>query len=579
MNKFDTNLAKLQECLKEKGLKSYIIFVQDYHLSEYTHEYFSLERKNVCSFLGSDGYVLVTQDKAYLYTDGRYWMEAEIELKGTNVELVRMGAAGVPSVYDFVKSNDLFPLGFDFRLMSAMQYEKIKDWDIKDVSFFNLVENPTPLPFNKIWKLSDKLLSTTLEERVNTVMDKANSLGAESFLLTTLDDVAYLLGARSSDVPCNPVFYSYLYIDKDRHITLFTDAKEICELNNVEVKPYSEIDNFLIERKDVPTLVDPSRVNAHLYNILTHKVCAENPTVLMKAVKGPVEIKNIKRVHQQDGLAMLKFYKFIKEHSKENLSEMDYSDELKKFRFENKDIFDLSFPTIAGFGQNGAMMHYEPTYENCAICDPKENTFLLVDSGGQYYGGTTDITRTYFFGKPSKEMVRDYTLTLKSVIDLSMTVFMEGSTGTTIDIKARENMWRLGMDYKCGTGHGVGYILNVHEGPNRFYYTRQNSVMLPGMITTIEPGVYKDYRYGIRIENELLTVPAFKTKDGTFYKFEPVTYAPIAVEHLDLMLLSDEEIKYLNDYHKLVNKKLTPLIKDKKLKAFLDKVTKPVVRK
>ena len=301
----------------------------------------------------------------------------------------------------------------------------------------------------------------------------------------------------------------------------------------------------------------------------------------MKAIKGEKEIENTKKIQALDGLALLKFQKYLEENLDKGLSEYDYSEKLKEYRLSNPLCFELSFDTIAAVGANAAQMHYEPTKEVNSKVTSKEIE-LLVDSGGQYYGGTTDTTRTFLVGTPTKEYIHDYTLTLKAVINLSRTIFIKGSDGHTIDIRARSYMWNEGMDYKCGTGHGVGYILNVHEGPNGFRYRAvperdDQGEIVPGMITTIEPGVYKENKYGIRIENNLLCVPAFTTEMGEFYKFETITYVPITLESLDLSLLNKEEIDWINEYHDLVYSKLSPLCDgDKELLKFLKSKTKHI---
>ena len=300
----------------------------------------------------------------------------------------------------------------------------------------------------------------------------------------------------------------------------------------------------------------------------------------MKAIKGPVEIKNIKSIQEIDGLALLKFQKYLEDNLDKNLTEYDYSLKLKEFREESNLLFDLSFNTIASVGKNAAMMHYAPKKDNSSTVNKDEIEFL-VDSGGQYFGGTTDTTRTFLIGKASQEFIHDYTLTLKALIAISSAIFLEKSDGHTLDILARRYFWNEGMDYKCGTGHGVGYILNVHEGPNGLRYKAvperdDQAPIVPGMITTIEPGVYKSGKYGIRIENNLLCVKAFSTSDGNFFKFETITYVPIETKCLDLSIMSDEEVDWLNNYHKLVFSKLSPLIRNNDLLEFLKSKTKEI---
>lgn len=300
----------------------------------------------------------------------------------------------------------------------------------------------------------------------------------------------------------------------------------------------------------------------------------------MKAVKGPKEIENTKRIQAEDGVALLKFIDFLDKHKGEGLSEWDYAVKLGEFRKEGPSYIEDSFETIAATGPNAAMMHYAPSEAKNSLV--KDGPELLVDSGGQYWGGTTDTTRTFLVGNSTPEFIRDYTLTLKSLIALSSCIFLEGSTGRPIDMMAREIMWKNGMDYKCGTGHGIGYLNVVHESPNGFRYRASKgkddgATIVPGMITSIEPGVYKAGKYGIRIENDILAVPAFSTPDGNFFKFENLTYVPIETSCLDLNLLTQEEIDYLNDYHQLVYEKLSPLVSGHLLDVLKEK-TKPVHR-
>lgn len=589
MKQVDINLEKLQAELKANNIKAYIIPVTDYHMSEYTNEYFLKERLSYSSFEGSDGTLLVTQDASYIYTDGRYWIEAIESLKGTKTQLVKMGAPNVPSMYQFIKYNNLYPFAVDFRLLSFHELEIIKNIykftseEIQDKTFRDLL-NLTPMEFSPITQLDSSLLGQTYQEKSQILKDKLKAVSCDSLLLTSLDDIAYLLGFRGSDIKYNPVFYSYLVFNVEGNSILFTDSNDVPSLEGLEIKAYDEIDSYLKKNKTKKFLVDPKKVNAHLISNIKNFEKRDNPTILMKAVKGTIEIENIKKVHELDGVAMLKFINFIEENKKNKLTELEYAEQLKKFRLESKHCYDLSFETIPGFGPNGAMMHYEAREGECAIVDQKQSTFFLVDSGGQYKGGTTDITRTFAFGKPTKEMIKDYTLTLKSVINLSTTLFMKGCAGIALDIKAREIMWKNGMDYKCGTGHGVGYMLNVHEAPNGFRYKivpeRNDSHPLEvGMITTVEPGVYKENKYGIRIENELLCVksPITTHEQDTFYCFEPVTYCPIDMKAVDKNLLTKEEVDYINNYHKTVYKRLYKHVKkDSKLLSLLERLTQSI---
>ncbi|MBQ9266597.1 MAG: aminopeptidase P family protein [Bacilli bacterium] len=579
------NLVKLQETLKKDNLKAYLIVTSDPHNSEYIATYYKSFREYFCPFTGSAGQLLVTQDAAYLFTDGRYWIQAENELKDSGVTLVKVGDKDVPTLDKFIRKNELTPLGCDLSMVTRDFLETLrkKNVNLVDKDYGYLIENRPSLSEEKVWKLREDLYTLTYQEKIDRIIKELDKKGVEACLITPLDEVAYVLNLRGNDIPCNPVFYAYLYISKNNGNHLFINKKKIdFELEGIKIHEYDEIFSFMKKYRDIKTLVDSSRVNARVFHLIYSAVRGKNPSYLMKAIKDEAEIENTKRIQAIDGLALVKFKKYLRENLSKNLTEFDYATKLEEFRRESKELFELSFDTIAAVGSNGAQMHYEPTKEKSSIVNDK-NIELLVDSGGQYYGGTTDTTRTFLIGKPTEEFKHDYTLTLKAVIAVSDAVFIDGSDGHTLDIKAREFMWKEGMDYKCGTGHGVGYMLNVHEGPNGLRYKKvperdDQSPIVPGMITTIEPGVYKEGKYGIRIENNLLCVPAFETDMGVFYKFETITYVPIDVEALNLNELTDQEIEWLNNYHDEVYKKLAPLTKDKELLDFLRNQTRKIFR-
>ena len=580
------NVKLLQEELKKKNLKAYLVFTSDAHDNEYVGKKYLLERLFFSPFSGSAGQVLITQNDAYLFTDGRYWLQAEKELKGSGIKLIKDGDKDVPSLKDFIKENNLYPLGVNLKNISESKYEAFlkSGIQISDASFEYLIDEKLSEEVRKVFKLNDDLVSLNYKEKISIILKEAAKSGARANLVSTLDDIAFILNLRGGDIPRNPVFYSYLYLSKIAGNHLFIDKNKIdFELDDITIHPYEDIFGFLKKHKDIKTLVDPNRVNAKAFKLLNQPLKGRNPSYLMKAIKGEKEILNTKKIQALDGLALLKFQKYLEENIDKNLSEYDYSSKLEEFRKECTLCFDLSFDTIAAVGKNAAMMHYEPTKSNNSVVS-KDDIELLVDSGGQYYGGTTDTTRTFLIGNPTKEFIHDYTLTLKALIAVSSTIFLEGSSGQTIDIKAREFFWKEGMDYKCGTGHGVGYILNVHEGPNGFRYKKvperdDQDPLKEGMITTIEPGVYKQDKYGIRIENNLLCKKAFENDQGRFFKFETITYAPIETMCLDLNMMSDEEIDWLNDYHKMVYDTLSKLTKDEELLKFLRTKTKAINKK
>ncbi len=569
--------------MKEDGLKAYLIVTGDPHNSEEPAPHFAAERRYFCPFDGDNAYVLITQDEALLFTDGRFFVSAEEELKGSYFKLMKLYTPGYPSPEELILQNHLYPLGTNLLLISPSELEELsKGGVVVDKDYSVLLPEIPPLPSTKLWRFDDPSYNDlTREQKLQKVLEETSNEGAEAHLLTTLDDIAYLLNVRGNDIPYTPVFYSYLYLSVKEGVHLFLQPGRLdFEISGVTIHPYEDIFTFLSSRKEVKTLVDVSQANAKVCSLLDNILPGKAPSRMMKAIKGPKEIENIKAIQAEDGVALLKFIAYLDEHVNDGLTEWDFAKKLGEFRKEGKRYIEDSFQTIAATGPNAAMMHYAPTSQKNSLV--KDGPELLVDSGGQYFGGTTDTTRTFPLGKVTPEFVHDYTLTLKSVIALSNCVFIEGSTGRPIDMMARQIMWKEGLDYKCGTGHGIGYLNVVHESPNGFRYRASKGkddgcLILPGMVTSIEPGVYKAGKYGIRIENDILAVEAFTTPDGKFYRFENVTYVPIDTKAVDLDLLSDEEIDYLNSYHALVYEKLYPLV-DGRLLDVLKEKTKPIHR-
>ncbi len=582
---YQSRLQSLREQMREQGLKAYLVVTGDPHDSEEPAPYFASERRFFCPFTGDNAYLLVTEQDSYLWTDGRFFISAEAELKDSGTVLMKMGTPGYPTLFEKIKADALSPLGTNFSLISPAFLDELraaaKVVEDKDLSY--LVENRPAFPSSKVWRYDDpKYNALSREEKIEKVLAKCRELGAEANLVTTLDDIAWILNLRANDIACTPLFYSYLYLSASEGNHLFIDPSRIdFPLPGIEIHPYEEVASFLKQKENVATLADRNKCNAELYDLLKKPINARIPSNLMKAIKSDVEIKNIKEIQAIDGVALLKLIAYLDEHNDGSLDEWGVAEKLAGFRREGERFLDESFTTIAAYGPNAAMMHYAPTKDVYSKLDGS-GIELLVDSGGQYLGGTTDTTRTFCLGKPSEEYIHDYTLTLKSVIALTTSIFLDGASGLTLDMKAREIMWKEGLDYKCGTGHGVGYLSVVHEGPNGFRYRTASgkddgAKNVPGMVTTVEPGVYKEGKYGIRIENNILTVPAFTVGTDQFYRFETITYVPIETKALDLSLLSDEEIKWLNDYHKEVYEHLAPLVSGKLLEVLKEK-TAPIAR-
>lgn len=577
------HVDELRKAMRKDGIKAYLIVTGDPHNSEEPAARFAAERRFFCPFDGDNAYVLITEDEALVWTDGRFFVSAEEEIKGSYFSLMKLYTPGYPLPEEYIKAHNLYPLGTDLLLLSPEEEKALaKNGVVVDKSYSFIMPEVPSLPTGKIWRFDDpRYQDLSREEKLSHVYSKIKEEGAQAHLLCTLDDIAYLLNLRGNDIPYTPVFYSYLYLSLEEGAHLFVDRRKLDFLvPGVTIHPYEEIFDFLKDRGDVPTLIDPSQTNSKVFRLLRKPIHGVSPSRLMKAVKGPKEIENTKRIQAEDGVALLKFIDFLDKHKGQGLSEWDYAVKLGEFRKEGPSYIEDSFETIAATGPNAAMMHYAPSEAKNSLV--KDGPELLVDSGGQYWGGTTDTTRTFLVGNSTPEFIRDYTLTLKSLIALSSCIFLEGSTGRPIDMMAREIMWKNGMDYKCGTGHGIGYLNVVHESPNGFRYRASKgkddgATIVPGMITSIEPGVYKAGKYGIRIENDILAVPAFSTPDGNFFKFENLTYVPIETSCLDLNLLTQEEIDYLNDYHQLVYEKLSPLVSGHLLDVLKEK-TKPVHR-
>lgn len=577
----NSHLSLLRQAMEKKGIKAYLMKTGDPHNSEEPAPYYSAERRFFCPFSGDNAYVIVTEKDAILFSDGRFTLSANEEIKGTPYVFIELYRPGNPTPEEYLRNNGLYPLGVDFSYLSLADLKELrKGGEVQDVSFFNLVEDVPPLSHDPLWSFDSSAYQDHNHlEKLEIVREVMKEKGVEALLLTTLDDIAYLTNLRGNDLLNTPLFYSYAYLTlHEAHLFLASGRLE--HLEGYTLHDLSEIAPFVKERQNLLTWVDEKECNASLASLLKNPFDAEVPTRLEKAVKGPKEIENIISIQEEDGVALLKFIDFL-DQAKPDLTEWEVVEKLHGFRAEGKRFLDESFTTIAAMGSNAAMMHYAPTAQ--AYSTRNSDTIqLLLDSGGQYLGGTTDTTRTFLLGTPTPEYIRDYTLTLRSVIALSSCIFLQGANGQCIDMMAREIMWREGMDYKCGTGHGVGYLSVVHESPNGFRYRpakgkNDGANLVPGMVTTIEPGVYKANKYGIRIENNLLCVPAFVTPDGTFYRFQTITYVPIDTKALDLTLLSDSDIAWINAYHQEVFDRLSPKVEGHLLDVLKEK-TKPLNR-
>lgn len=577
-------LVQLRDEMKRTGVDFYLLPTADFHNSEYVHAFFKA-REYFSGFTGSNGTLVVWQEGAGLWTDGRYFVQAERELAGTGIELYRMLQEGVPTIKEFLEQEmkESQTLGFDGRVVptvTGMELEKALtekgisinyECDLADIVW----QDRPALPAGEVWGVQEELAGEALEEKLAKVKDACTKKGAGSFFLSKLDDIMWLLNIRGCDVECNPVALSYFYASEEEAV-LFIQSKalpkvvmEYLEEKQIRVEEYSEVLSFLEQLpKKQKVLVDKRYCSYAFYKVLQNGreiVEAKNPTELLKAVKNPVELQNMREIYLKDSLAVTKFIYWLKTHiGKQEITEMTAADYLEKLRREIPEFLDLSFPTISAYNANAAMMHYEATEENHAVLKPEG--LLLVDSGGQYMGGTTDVTRTIVLGPVSEEVKKHYTLTAAGMLQMTHAKWLYGCTGRNLDILARQPLWEIGMDYQCGTGHGVGYILNVHEGPQnlrwRFTESMTEAVLEEGMDVTNEPGVYIPGSHGIRIENVLVVQKAEKNEYGQFMCFDTLTYVPIDLEAIEISCLTETQRKYLNIYHKSVYEKLSAYLSE-----------------
>lgn len=576
--KITERIAKLKELMKEKGIDYYIIPSADYHQSEYVGDYFK-GREWISGFTGSAGTVVVTQNEVGLWTDGRYFIQAEKQLQGSGITLFKMGEEGVPTFIQYIVNNIQSgeTLGFDGKVLATntvLDFEaKLKDKKVNFNFEFDLVgeiwrDRPS-LPASQVFVLEEKFTGESIEKKLTRVRNILEEENCDVNIITSLDDIAWIFNIRGNDVKNNPVNLAYAAITVDKAVLYIGEEKLNSEVekylykNGVEVRDYFEIyeDMERVSNSNI-IMMDLNKVNYTIFKKLNPEIKVinrSNPSTIMKACKNKVELENLRNSHVKDGVAVTKFMYWLKNSiGKEEITEMSATQKLESFRKEQELYIEPSFDTIAAYESNAAMMHYKSTSETDRRLEAKN--LFLVDSGGQYFDGTTDITRTFVLGECSEELKKHFTLVLKGMINLSKVKFLYGVTGTNLDILARQALWNIGIDYKCGTGHGVGFLLNVHEGPQGIRVQYNPQVLEEGMNVTNEPGVYIAGSHGIRLENELIVQKAEKTEFGQFMKFETMTYAPLDLDGVIKELLSKEEIEYLNNYHQMVYEKVSPYL-------------------
>lgn len=611
-------LLSLRNQMKEAGVHCMVIPTSDYHNSEYVSDFF-MARKYFSGFTGSAGTLVVTPDEAALFTDGRYFIQAAKELKDSGITLMKMGEPEVPTMTEYVdqKLQQGWTLCFDGRVLTSSKGSELEeiarkhggqlrfDLDLCDAAW----ENRPALIHHPVFVLSEEYAGESVEEKLTRVREEMKKEEAGIHVLTSLDDIAWLYNIRSNDVECCPVVLAYTMVTKDRALLFAeegfaagedTSARERMEKAGVEIYPYDRFYEMLSsvaaqaakEEQASGIWIDESRVNFRVLKEL-QKICVkaqsaqagsvllnrENPTTLMKSIKNETELLHTRRAHIKDAVAVTRFMYWLKKNiGSVPMDEVSVAEQIDGLRAQQDGFIELSFPTISAYGTNGAIIHYGPQKETCAVLKPEG--MLMVDSGGHYIDGTTDITRTFILGPVTPQMKKHYTLVLRAMLSLRATRFLHGCTGANLDIRAREVLWEHGLDYKHGTGHGVGNILNVHEGPQSFRWkllpdAGKPAVFEEGMITSDEPGIYLENQYGIRIENEILCRKGEENEYGQFMYFEDLTFVPIDLDGVELSQMSELDKERLNEYHAAVFEKLEPYFEGEEL-TWLRHVTRAV---
>ena len=585
MSQVDERIAQLRDLMKEQEISVYIVPTADDHASEYIGDHYK-SRQFITGFTGSAGTAVITQEEVGLWTDGRYFVQAAKQIADSEVKLFPMGEPDVPTVKEYAKKH--LPkggnIGFDGTCMVAKdgeafaQMTKEKGGCIKaDQDLIGKIWEQRPvLSSAPVWVLEQQYAGVSTSDKLSHIREKMQERECDCHLVTSLYDIAWICNLRGDDISHVPVFLSFLLLTPEETIlycfyeSWSEDVIEYLKQEGIFVRPYHQIyeDLGALVSFGKGMLLDKSGVNVKLMECLPKDlkvVDAANPSELMRAIKNPVEIANTIEAHIRDGVAVTKFiYELKQQGGREHMTELSAADYLQELRQQQPGYLDLSFDTIAAYGPNAAMMHYSATPDDFSVLKPEG--FLLVDSGGQYLGGTTDITRTIVLGPLTDKMKLLYTRVLQGHLRLSRAKFPKGATGQNLDVLARQPLWDMGLDYRCGTGHGVGHLLNVHEGPNSFRWRtlegQKPQAIVPGMITTNEPGYYEEDGFGIRIENELLCVEGEKTEYGQFYEFQNLTFAPIDLDAVIPELLSEDERIWLNEYHQQVFDKISPYLNE-----------------
>ena len=580
----------LRQKMNERQLAAFIIPGTDPHLSEYSADHWKA-RGWISGFNGSAGTAVVTMTKAGLWTDSRYFLQAGIQLEGSDFTLFKEGLSETPSIREWLATT--LPsgsiVGIDGSMFSYDEAKQLKDFLeskglvlISDFTPFEEIWNDRPeIPHDPIFVYPEKYNGEIFKSKMERISEKIKKEGANAFLLAALDEIAWMLNLRGTDVPCNPVGICYAYLS-ERERVLFIDSKKVdtdtaeyLKKNGIKLAQYEKIYDFLNKLPETEKIfIDPRKINYSLVKAIpaTQKIIFGNsPITWEKSLKNETEIAGFKDAMIRDGIALVHFFRWLETHVGEgNVTEITISEKLREYRSRQALYVGESFSTIAGFNAHGAIVHYSATPETNATLKPEG--LLLIDSGAQYLDGTTDITRTIALGELSTKQKRDFTLVLKGHIGIATCRFPQGTRGSQIDILARRFLWNEGLNYLHGTGHGIGHFLNVHEGPQNIRLEENLTPLTPGMVTSNEPGIYIAGEYGIRTENLTLVIEDQETEFGKFYKFETLTLFPIDKKAIDKSLLTEEEIEWLDNYHQTVYAKLSPAL-DKEAKEWLKKAT------
>ena len=589
-------LSALRKCMEEKNIDVYVVPTTDFHQSEYVGEHFKA-RKFITGFSGSAGTAVITKTEARLWTDGRYFIQAAAQLEGTTVELMKMGEPDVPELNAYIEEvlKEGETLGFDGRVVSVGEGEGYAAIARKKNAKVNyqvdlideIWEDRPVLSEEPAFDLDVKYAGENVASKLARIREEMKEAGTNVHVVSTIDDICWTLNIRGNDIDFFPLVLSYGIITMDS-FELYIDEKKLDDKlkaklakDGVNLHPYNDIyEDVKKFGSDVVAMIDPGKLNYALFNNIPENVKTvekRNPAILMKAIKNPVEIENIRKAQIKDSVAHVRFMKWLKENvGKMKITEMSASDKLDEFRAEMGNFIRPSFEPISSFGEHGAIVHYTSSPETDV--ELKEGQLFLTDTGAGFYEGSTDVTRTYALGEVPQIMKDHFTLVAISNLQLGSAKFLEGSTGMILDILARKPFWDRDLNFNHGTGHGVGYLLNIHEGPAGFrwkYRKGETEVLQEGMVITDEPGIYIEGSHGIRLENELLTCKGTLNEYGQFMYFEAITLIPMDLDAINPDIMTQEDKKLLNDYHAKVYEVIAPYLNEEE-QEWLKKYTRAV---